>query len=94
MSSTPSCRWTTTNATAPSATQWPTETANAPGSLVEAKRFLAGNDIPLSGQFSFKDLSAVFIHDLDRNAIELGTYTGNEPGTRITDGPNYYQMQP
>ena len=58
------------------------------------KRFLAVNDIPLSGQLSFKDLSAVFIRDPDRNVIELDTCTGNDPETRITDGPNDYQMHP
>ena len=64
------------------------------GSLKEVKRILAGNDIPPSGQFSFEDLSAVFPRDPDRNVIELDTYTGNDPQTRITDGPNDYQMHP
>ena len=31
------------------------------GSIDAARQFLAGNDIPLSGQFSFKDLRAIFI---------------------------------
>ena len=38
-------------------------------SLDVAKQFLAEHDIPLSGQFSFKDLRAVFIRDPDRNVI-------------------------
>ena len=51
-------------------------------SLDDAKAFLAENGIPLSGQFSFKDLSAVFIRDPDRNVIELDAYAGDEPETR------------
>ena len=50
------------------------------GSIDAARQFLAGNDIPLSGQFSFKDLRAVFIRDPDRNVIELDAYVGEEPG--------------
>ena len=52
------------------------------GSIDAARQFLAGNDIPLSGQFSFKDLRAVFIRDPDRNVIELDAYVGEEPETR------------
>ena len=51
-------------------------------SLEDAKRFLAGHGIPLSGQFSFKDLRAVFIRDPDRNVIELDAYAGDELETR------------
>ena len=51
-------------------------------SIDEAKRLLAEHDIPLSGQFSFKDLRAVFIRDPDRNVIELDAYAGKEPRTR------------
>ncbi len=54
-------------------------------SLDGAKRFLAVHDIPLSGQFSFKDLRAVFIRDPDRNVIELDAYAGDEPETRAGD---------
>jgi len=62
-------------------------------SIDAAKAFLAGQDIPLSGQFSFKDLRAVFIRDPDRNVIELDAYAGQEPETPATgrirsqDGP-------
>ena len=56
------------------------------GSIDAARQFLAGNDIPLSGQFSFKDLRAVFIRDLDRNVIELDAYVGEEPETRSGGG--------
>ena len=51
-------------------------------SLDDAKRFLAEQGIALSGQFSFKDLRAVFIRDPDRNVIELDAYSGDEPETR------------
>ena len=51
-------------------------------SIDAAKAFLAERGIPLSGQFSFKDLRAVFIRDPDRNVIELDAYAGDEPETR------------
>ena len=51
-------------------------------SLDDAKRFLAEQGIPPSGQFSFRDLRAVFIRDPDRNVIELDAYAGDEPETR------------
>ena len=51
-------------------------------SLDAAKVFLAESGIPLSGQFSFRDLRAVFIRDPDRNVIELDAYAEEEPETR------------
>ena len=64
-------------------------------SIEEAQRFLAEHDIPLSGQFSFKDLRAVFIRDPDRNVIELDAYAGEEPGTRSgEDGSAGYRAHP
>ena len=51
-------------------------------SIDAAKALLAERGIPLSGQFSFKDLRAVFIRDPDRNVIELDAYAENEPETR------------
>jgi lactoylglutathione lyase len=44
------------------------------GSLEETKAYLAENDIPLTGSFSFGNMSAVFIRDPDRNVIELDAY--------------------
>ena len=64
-------------------------------SLEAAKRFLAEHGIPLSGQFSFKDLRAVFIRDPDRNVIELDAYSGEEPEARSgSDGRTGYQAHP
>ena len=65
------------------------------GSINAARQFLAENDIPLSGQFSFRDLQAVFIRDPDRNVIELDAYAGEEPETRSDDtGPAGYRAHP
>ena len=51
-------------------------------SLPEAEAFLNENGIAITGRFSFKDLSAMFIRDPDRNVIELDAYPGGEPATR------------
>ena len=51
-------------------------------SMEATRKFLAGQSIPLSGQFSFKDMQAVFIRDPDRNVIELDAYAGAEPEAR------------
>ena len=64
-------------------------------SIDDAKGFLADRGIPLSGQFSFKDLRAVFIRDPDRNVIELDAYAGEEPEARGGDGgPAGYRAHP
>ena len=64
-------------------------------SLDATKRYLAEHGIPLSGQFSFKDLRAVFIRDPDRNVIELDAYSGEEPEARSGgDGRTGYQAHP
>ena len=58
------------------------------GSLEDAKAFFAENGMELTGSFSFKDLSAVFIRDPDGNVIEFDEYAGDEPETR-KDSPGY-----
>ncbi|MCG8443089.1 MAG: VOC family protein [Caulobacterales bacterium] len=52
------------------------------GSMDMTKSFLSANDIPVTGEFTFKDLHAIFIRDPDRNVIELDAYAGAEPKTR------------
>jgi catechol 2,3-dioxygenase-like lactoylglutathione lyase family enzyme len=47
-------------------------------SLEDAKAFLKTHDIPLTGSFSFKGMSAIFIRDPDRNVIELDAYDNTE----------------
>ena len=64
------------------------------GSIHAAKEFLEKEGIPLSGQFSFKDLQAVFVRDPDRNVIELDAYAADEPETRGGAGSSGYQAHP
>ena len=64
-------------------------------SIEAARQFLAEQDIALSGQFTFKDLQAVFIRDPDRNVIELDAYTGAEPEARGgSEGSTGYEAHP
>ena len=57
-------------------------------SLDEAKRVLQDLGIPITGSFSFKGMSAIFIRDPDRNVIELDAYEGDEPATRSGESSN------
>jgi len=43
-------------------------------SLNEAKSFMEQNNVPITGSFSYKGISAIFIRDPDRNVIELDAY--------------------
>ncbi len=58
-------------------------------SLEETKAFLEENNIPLTGSFSFGNMSAVFIRDPDRNVIELDAYLFAE-----TTGSGEYAHHP
>ncbi len=49
-------------------------------SLDEARSFMQSNGIDITGSFSFKNMSAIFIRDPDRNVIELDAYDGGEGG--------------
>lgn len=51
-------------------------------SIESAKKFLAENGIEITGSFSFKGMTAIFIRDPDRNVIELDEYAGDEPEAR------------
>jgi lactoylglutathione lyase len=44
-------------------------------SLDDASVFMNTNGIEITGSFSFKNMSAIFIRDPDRNVIELDAYT-------------------
>jgi catechol 2,3-dioxygenase-like lactoylglutathione lyase family enzyme len=43
-------------------------------SLDAAKEFVTAQGIEITGSFSFKNMSAIFIRDPDRNVIELDAY--------------------
>ena len=47
-------------------------------SLARTKAFLQQHGIEITGAFSFKGMSAVFIRDPDRNVIELDAYDAGE----------------
>ena len=51
-------------------------------SIDDAKAFLKDRGTPLTGEFSFKGMHAIFFRDPDRNVIELDAYAGEEPKTR------------
>lgn len=57
-------------------------------SLDDVRSFLAEHDIPVTGQFSFKGLKALFIRDPDRSVIEFDEYEGVQPRTRSSDEPD------
>ena len=65
-------------------------------SMDAAKRVLRDRAIPLSGEFTFKGMHAVFIRDPDRNVIELDAYEGEEPATRTGDAADFegYKAHP
>ena len=65
-------------------------------SMDAAKRFLSESNIPLTGEFSFKGMHAVFIRDPDRNVIELDAYVGEEPATRTAGADDFagYKAHP
>lgn len=44
-------------------------------SLDAAREFMRTSGIEITGSFSFKGMSAIFIRDPDRNVIELDAYT-------------------
>lgn len=53
-----------------------THVALTVASLSQAKEFVSGHDIKITGSFSFGEMSAIFIRDPDRNVIELDAYNG------------------
>lgn len=53
-------------------------------SLSVAKGFMETNGIKVTGSFSFRNMSAIFIRDPDRNVIELDAYS--EPALKDSSG--------
>ncbi len=51
-----------------------THVALTVASLSQAKEFVSGHGIKITGSFSFGEMSAIFIRDPDRNVIELDAY--------------------
>lgn len=58
-------------------------------SMDNARAFLAERGIEISGEFSFKDMDAIFIRDPDRNVVELDAYAGVEPEARTPRQDGY-----
>ncbi len=61
-----------------------THVALTVASLSQAKEFVSGHDIKITGSFSFGEMSAIFIRDPDRNVIELDAY--NAAASNEDDG--------
>ena len=51
--------------------------------VVETEAFFLKKKIEISGRFSFKGMTAIFIRDPDQNVIEFDKYSGQEPGSRL-----------
>lgn len=51
-------------------------------SLEEVRSYMEKEGIAITGSFSFKGLSAIFIRDVDGNVIEFDEYEGEEPDSR------------
>ena len=66
-----------------------THVALTVGSLEAAKRYVEEHDIPITGSFSFKGMSAIFIRDPDRNVIELDAFDDSN-----SDDPHGYSHHP
>ncbi len=58
-------------------------------SLDVAREFMRTNAIEITGSFSFKNMSAIFIRDPDRNVIELDAY-----GDVVSDDTSGYSAHP
>ena len=58
-------------------------------SLATARDFVAAQGIEITGSFSFRDMSAIFIRDPDRNVIELDAY-----GAQAGDNTAGYRNHP
>ena len=52
-------------------------------SLAETEAFFNDKGIKVTGRFTFKDMSAIFIRDPDRNVIEFDDYPGDDPASRL-----------
>jgi len=63
-----------------------THVALTVSSIKHAKSFLAENEIPITGSFSFGNMSAIFMRDPDRNVLELDAYGEDE-----SEGKTYEQ---
>ena len=63
-----------------------THVALTVSSIGHAESFFGENEIPITGSFSFGNMSAVFIRDPDRNVIELDAYSEDE-----SEGEGYEQ---
>ncbi|PCJ68851.1 MAG: glyoxalase [Rhodobiaceae bacterium] len=63
-------------------------------SLADLEIFLDDKKIEITGRFTFKDMSAVFIRDPDRNVIEFDEYPGDHPASRLISADDEIDAHP
>ncbi len=59
-----------------------------------AREFCEANAIPITGQFRFGAMSAIFIRDPDRNVIELDAYAAGAQDVAKSATPANYEEHP
>ncbi len=63
-------------------------------SLSDTVAYFAEKGFEITGQFTFKNMKAIFIRDPDRNVIEFDAYLGDSPESRMVESDDTYSGHP